>query len=107
MRIPKKITVAFLRKLGACQSSVELFAKVFPNGATITQGNIKKAWAADLSIMWLAKRILSAAERAKFDKDIDPAWAEYEKDYAAINAKYREAIAPVLVRIIKAAQKGQ
>ena len=107
MRIPKKITVAFLRKLGACQSSVELFAKVFPNGATITQGNIKKAWAADLSIMWLAKRILSAAERAKFNEDMDPAYAEYIKADGVIRAKYHNACAPTLVRIIKAAQKGQ
>lgn len=58
--IPAKITVRFLRKMGACNSHVEAFKKVFPRGAAVTLENIRKAHDADLKVGWLVGMVSNA-----------------------------------------------
>jgi len=37
MKVPRRITAAFLEELNACDSAVKSFRKAFPNGVTVTR----------------------------------------------------------------------
>lgn len=59
--IPKwYVTVAMLRKEGACSYEVNRFRLVFGDGKVFfTKQNWDRAVAADLDVIWLARRVLS------------------------------------------------
>lgn len=58
MRVPKKITVRWLRDHAACSGEIKRFAEVFPDGTAVSAASIRKAAKNGLSINWLAHEIL-------------------------------------------------
>ncbi len=63
MRIPKRITLAWLRRRGACDEQRELFAKVFPDGLDSSRANLRLAARKGLNVDWLYDKFLSAANQ--------------------------------------------
>lgn len=71
-----KITAEWLWQHGACWSERRRFAELWPNGATITIENVRKALAADLSLLWFINELCLPGE-------VDAYWqvvAELEKE---------------------------
>lgn len=54
---PKRITLRWLKAHDACESQVDIFKRVFPRGADITNANIAKARRHRLQINWLALKV--------------------------------------------------
>jgi hypothetical protein len=61
-----KITKEFLEKHGACREDVNLFGEVFPNGASLTFDNLKKAHKVGMDTDWL-RRFLTSTGRGQID----------------------------------------
>lgn len=62
-RIPDKITLAYLRRRGACSEQVKRFAKTFPDGMDLTAENLLKARKVRLDTDWLIERIVIPATK--------------------------------------------
>ena len=82
-----KITVAFLRKHGACADQVALFAETFPDGAEATAESLLLAARAGLAIDWLARFVPAPARRA-YDEARATAWRAYDEARATALAKH-------------------
>ena len=96
------ITAARLRRLGACEDQVAIFAATFRRGlcpASTHAGRDRQARrivAAGLNVGWAAARMLTPADRVEFDQNCAFAWAEYGRvsDAAlAENKRVRAALA--------------
>ena len=83
----KKLTAGYLVKHGACHDQVALFRKTFPDGATITYGNLAKALQAGLSVGWITNTIQGSAW-AEYKRIQGSAWAEYERIQDSARAEY-------------------
>jgi hypothetical protein len=122
-----KITTDLLKSHKACQSQMKVFAKTFPDGATVTRANLAKARKAGLSVEWLSellpaparaeyRKALAAAEaeyhkaldsaQAEYDQATAPARAEYDKALAAAEAEYDKALAPARAEYDKAIDRA-
>jgi|SRR5882757_6600472 len=54
-KLPTRITVAYLKKMEACTSKIDLFRRTFGNSAEINLENLRKAKAAGLNLGYLYK----------------------------------------------------
>ena len=76
------ITLATLRKAGACADQVRLFAETFPDG---TPADYEAALATALAHAsafdwdWAAEHLLSAPAQAEYERVTAGALAEYER----------------------------
>lgn len=61
-----KITKDWLWRRGACAPECQRFAELWPNGATITIKNVRKAQAADLNLSWFIDAICSRTEASVY-----------------------------------------
>ena len=76
--MPKTITLAQLRKLGACKDQVALFKVTFGSSVEVTvEAAVEHADKFDFD--WAAGKLLSAPARAEYEKVCAAALAEYEK----------------------------
>ena len=107
----KKLTAGYLVKHGACHDQVALFRKTFPDGATITYGNLAKALQAGLSVGWITdtiqgpawaeyKRIQGSA-LAEYERIQGLAWAEYKRIHGPAWAEYKRIEGPALLAALK------
>ncbi len=85
----KKITVEMLREMDACKDQVEVFERIFPDGASVTMKSLKKARDARLDIAWL-ECLLS-----------DPALEKYKKVVGLARAKYYKVVTPAQKEFLK------
>ena len=76
-----KITVDWLVEHNACDSQVEVFEKVFPDGADITLENLQTAADAGLDIDWLISHFVLTTEQKYYSsaywRKIKPACHNY------------------------------
>lgn len=79
--IPKKVTAAWLRGIGACEEAVSSFAGLFPDGASPTAKTLANSSYFDVD--WLAGKLLTA-----------PAHKAYREAGDAAHKAFMEAIAP-------------
>jgi hypothetical protein len=86
MRLPKKITGAWLRKNHACEAAVEVFETEWPKGAEITPANIRRALALYLDLWWFLARILSSEEYQEYDRRWRAAEKRARKKYPRAGA---------------------
>ena len=84
-----RITKALLESKGACADQVELFAKLFPRGVTLTEAVCVKH-AHEFEWHWAAKHLLSYT-----------AWEEYWKIDSLARAEYKKATDLALVEYAK------
>ena len=101
-----KISVAKLKKAGACENQVDLFAKLFGDKPVpVTLERCKEAAATELDLGWAARKLFSNSAFIAYDEARASAWkALYEARAVAWNAcdearvaawkTYRETIAP-------------
>ena len=86
----KAVTSRFLARLGACEDQLDLFKKVFPRGARLSEASVIKAVEARLDLGWLAAKTLSGLARAEYRKVCALAWSEYEKACGPALAEYEK-----------------
>ena len=98
----KRITVAMLKRMGACSDEVDTFEREWPCGCAPTKKNILRAQELGLNVDWFMDRALTASARAEFNKAIAPARAEYKKAADLAWAEYKKAIAPAWAEFQKA-----
>ena len=72
---------------------LELFRRVFPDGAEVNEAMVLRAIAAGLSIRWLTKLLPLPALNA-FYKAMMPSWNAYNEATAPAAKAYNEAVAP-------------
>ena len=101
MKNPGMVTSRFLVKLKACEDQLDLFKKVFPRGAELSEADVVKAAKAGLSLGWLAEHTLSGPALAEYDKARGPALAEYKKARGRAWAKYEKACGPARAKYEK------
>ena len=80
----KKLTEEMLVNAGACEEQVDVFKKAWPNGATITIANYKKAVDLELSVGFLFADIITTKEGVLYDKIIAKAWDTRAKAFPNI-----------------------
>lgn len=78
----RRITAAMLRRAGACEDPVRIFAAEWPHGASVTLNNARRAAELGLDIGWAAGHLMSA-----------PAWGAYGAAIIAAYVAYRAATA--------------
>ena len=74
-----RVTVAQLKKWGACADQVKTFARVFPEGAAPTLVNLRKAAKAGLDLDWYAEKVLSPTAWRAYQEATAPAWRAYQE----------------------------
>ena len=85
------ITLDHLKR--ACPEQRELFQRVFPEGAEVTDANALCAVAAGLKIQWLA-RFLPARRRKAYYEARELAQKAYDEATAPDRKAYYDALAP-------------
>lgn len=96
MRLPKKITVRWLRSQGACEDQVKLFRHTFGDSAELSRAAASKAVVAGLDLDWLANRLLPATAWRPYREARATAWRAYEGATATAWRAYEEAKATAL-----------
>ena len=84
-----KITLETLTKLNACQPQVDLFLRLFPDGAAATKKNCIHAAINGMELDWLAARLFTPVQRAAYNKAV----AQASQAQAQVSAAYDEAVA--------------
>ena len=69
-----------------CRLKRKLFQKAFPNGATVTLANARKATSVGLSLRWLARQVMSTEQYALFAARVSRALLEYFRATASTKA---------------------
>ena len=79
MKVPRRITTAFLEELNACKPAVKSFRKAFPNGVTVTkkavEAFIKRAerdWLCGRAawLVWLMWEVAGTAAGIRLERSI-------------------------------------
>mgnify|MGYP001589554701 CR=1 FL=1 len=73
-----------LEKLGACRCQVNLFCAIWPEGVDTTVENIAIAFRKNLSVEWLAEKILPTSLWTEYLRQEAPLWAEYLRQKAPL-----------------------
>ena len=83
------LTYTQLKTKGACKDQLQLFKKLFPDGANLRSEahaiRLAKAMSPKFDFGWAAENLLTG-----------PAWAAYKKAEAPARAAYKKAQAPAL-----------
>jgi hypothetical protein len=105
-----KITADYLRKMGACSSSVRIFERFFPKGAKPTLKNIRQCRI--LALDWFAENCLTTPAYHEYEEAIKP---EYDTWHIALSRgaddeeelweKLLDADARALYHILKRGKK--
>ena len=96
-----KVTVALLRKKGACSEQVTKFQELFPEGVMVTE-ELCVQHSEVFNWGWAVANLLPASARAEYDKAMASARAEYNKAVASARAGYNKAVASAFGRIAEA-----
>jgi hypothetical protein len=83
------ITLAQLKKLGACTEQLQLFKKMFGDKVCVTEA-LAAELAQQFDFVWAANNLLDASALAEYNKMRDLSWAEYVKVYDLAWAKYNK-----------------
>jgi len=93
---PLTITRAWLDQYGACKDQADLFEKLWPQGAVVTQDTLASAARAGLSLEWLAEKVLPPALYAAYLAERVPLLADYMAKHEVLDADYHAKRAPLL-----------
>jgi len=93
--IPKRITVAWLRRRKACENQVSIFGVEWPQGASLSRENLLRAAELKLDLDWLAEEILTPPLRDAYQKAKAPLREAYQKATAPLREAYQKAKAPL------------
>jgi hypothetical protein len=94
------ITLAQLKKLGACHDQVRLFKELFGKSVEVTE-SVLLEHVSKFDLDWIAGKIFSAPALAEYQKVRDAALAEYEKVCDPAFAEYQKVRAPALAEYEK------
>ena len=79
----KTISVAKLRKLGACHSQVAKFKEIFGDKSVAVTVELCVAHAQDFNWDWAANNLLTAPARSEYYRVVAAAKTEYDRVVAA------------------------
>ena len=96
----KRITVAMLKRMGACSDEVDTFKREWPRGCAPNKKNILRAQELGLSVDWFIDRALTGSALAEYKKATAPALAEFRKAKAPAWAEYNKAEASAWAAIL-------
>ena len=88
------ITAAWLTEREACRDQVETFEAEWPDGAELSETNIRRALGLGLDLHWLAHMVLKGPARREYKRTTALALAEYERATAPALAEYARARDP-------------
>ena len=100
MLTKSKITTSLLVSKQACDSQVNLFSNLWPEGLTLPKSErlqlklASKLQTYNFDLYWTSTNLLTDEQRAEYYKAIAPAWAAYNKDLAPAKAEYLKDHAP-------------
>ncbi len=77
MRLPKRITLQWLDRRGACTAQTDLFASLFPSGLDLTRANLRLAARKGLYVDWLYRHLLSAGKQIDYVIKVDNKYKEW------------------------------
>ena len=78
----KTITGEWLRLHGACESQVRVVEATWPQGAELTEANLRIAAELSLDLDWLASHVLEASAWARYEAEVAPALARFKAERA-------------------------
>ena len=84
----RTVTVEQLQAWHACPDQVQLFFETFGDAAVVSPETLGMAATAMLDLRWLARRVLTNAALAEYDRVRAAALAEYDRVRAAELAEY-------------------
>ena len=91
------VSVRLLKKYGACEEQVKLFAETFGKGAKVTvTAALCREHASKFDWDWAAQSLLSEAMLAEYDAKWVTVWAEYDAKCATLWAEYDAKCAELL-----------
>ena len=70
------VTRAMLRAAGACHDQAQAFSREWPDGASATAANCRRAIELGLDLDWAAERLLSATALEAYEQATAAAFAE-------------------------------
>ena len=83
------LTIAKLRKLGACTEARDNLQRIFgPGPITVTEALCVTHATDGVNWDWAAYHLLPPAAQAEYDRVSTPAWVEYERVRAPARAEY-------------------
>ena len=87
-----KVTVALLKRKGACATQAALFKELFPKGVEITE-EVCVNVADKFNWSWAAEKLLSEPANAAYERATALAYAAYERATAPAPEAYERATA--------------
>ena len=89
-----KITLKYLRRMGACSGQVELYKSLFGTEVELTREAVVQ-YGAQFDLNWIAPEIMSEAQYADYVSKRAPLYADYDSKRDALNADYESKRAPL------------
>ena len=89
-----KITLKYLRRMGACSGQVELYKSLFGTEVELTREAVVQ-YGAQFDLNWIAPKIMSEAQYADYLSKRVPLDADYESKRDALDADYVSKRAPL------------
>ena len=93
-----KVTVALLKRKGACATQAALFTELFPKGVEITE-EVCVNVADKFNWSWAAEKLLSEPANAEYRRATAPAYEEYRRATALAYAAYQRVQAATFGRL--------
>ena len=89
-----KITLKYLRRMGACSGQVELYKSLFGTEVELTREAVVQ-YGAQFDLNWIAPKIMSEAQYADYLSKHAPLYADYVSKRDALDADYLSKHAPL------------
>ena len=94
-----KITLKYLRRMGACSGQVELYKSLFGTEVELTREAVVQ-YCAQFDLNWIAPKIMSEAQYADYESKRAPLFADYVSKHASLFADYVSKRAPLFADIL-------
>ena len=105
MHCPKVISLQWLDDHGACREQLVLFARVWPDGVTVTRETLEQSATAGLSLEWFAGQVLPRsayvayrallrAQEVVYIAQLDALYAASQAQRGTLNAASQAQLAP-------------
>ena len=92
LKLPLVITHEWLKRHDACDKHLSLFDQEWPDGAEVSEANLRRAIEIGLDMEWLLRLLLPPSVYADYEAKRAPLYADYE---AKRNALVIEILWPI------------
>ena len=110
---PTIISREWLDERGACREQAQLFARVWPDGVSVTRETLEQSAKKGLSLEWFAEQVLPRPDYAAFQAQRAALYAAYQAQLDTLDADYKvqrdtmEADSTTQIARLEAAYRAQ